>query len=442
MYTDPTGHWRSAKEARDAIELWAPEDWIDADTYSSEWNWLNNLYNRTGNDAYLQQRYLREKLTDDIRAKYSNLITATLPHDNELLNYNDYKEKHSVKKSISSVNANTNLKHEVVERDNGIQIPVPKSVVGALKTLSDLVDAFGGQPISIPMSEIGWGALQTAGGILETSGGILMYGSTLIDGPVGIAGGTYYTINGVSTTTGGISRIVNAIAGNGKGETWNFVRNGCNAFSPQYGEAIYFGTQVPGMIHGGYQLVKSGISLFRSGINKFRSWKEARAALSAGEKINSPTIFKRFLSDGSFVYDFNKLPGREGVIVPNRLTPFQMRFLQQEYGVEFALTYQLGPNKNGGGGIYRLYSGIKDRIWPNYGEDVIQIYHTHPAGYPKYASQDDMDLLGIHSNGTPQRYSKALPLDGPDIIFSKDVNDMTDVEEYVKYIMKSNGYHR
>jgi hypothetical protein len=80
------------------------------------------------------------------------------------------------------------------------------------------------------MSEVVWGSLQAVGGVAETAAGIGILATTPVDGPVGIGVGGYFTINGLSTTTGGISRIANA--GNGKGETWNFVRNGCHAMTP------------------------------------------------------------------------------------------------------------------------------------------------------------------------------------------------------------------
>lgn len=64
-----------------------------------------------------------------------------------------------------------------------------------------------------------------------------------------------------------------------------------------------------------------------------------------------------YTPDGKKVVDFNHLPGEDGFQIPRRLTADEMVYLTEEYGVEFAQVYHLGPGKNGGGGVYILYSG-------------------------------------------------------------------------------------
>ncbi|HEY9059584.1 MAG TPA: kelch repeat-containing protein [Pseudobacteroides sp.] len=121
------------------------------------------------------------------------------------------------------------------------------------------------------VKDIAEGVVETVGGLLETGAGIAMYASTPITNAPGVAAATYFTGNGLSLTAGGISRMFNA--GTGKGETWNFVRNACNSISSEYGDALYFGTQLPGIAYGGYQVVKSGYQASKSLYNSWKAYK-------------------------------------------------------------------------------------------------------------------------------------------------------------------------
>ena len=57
-----------------------------------------------------------------------------------------------------------------------------------------------------------------------------------------------------------------------------------------------------------------------------------------------------------------------------------MEFLTNEYGVEFAQVYQLGPRKNGGGGKYYIYSGNSNSVLVPVNKNTMLINHTHPGG--------------------------------------------------------------
>lgn len=290
MYFDPTGHWRSGKEAIDAWELWERQDYNTMWYYGDKWNELNELYKQTGDSSYLDQRDSYNALADDLRAKYQNLglTKASIPEGNSdgLLVY----DPNIPIKTNGSTNSSPTNVVMVVESD----------LVYAGGSACRVVNRWSLPSIPIPnifpdlphaelyidinrVGQFGLGALQTAGGVLETAGGIGMYASTVIDGPLGIAAGTYLTVNGVSTTTGGISMMVNSALGNGKGETWNFVKNGCNAISPQYGDTMYLGTQIPGIVYGGHQLVSSGMKLYKN-------WNATKTTSKAVANIYSHSL--------------------------------------------------------------------------------------------------------------------------------------------------------
>ena len=73
-------------------------------------------------------------------------------------------------------------------------------------------------------------------------------------------------------------------------------------------------------------------------------------------------VFEIIMPNGEKNVDFTKLPGSTGYQIKNRLSDKQMQYLTNEYGVEFAQVYQLGPGKNGGGGKYYIYSGTKNSV--------------------------------------------------------------------------------
>jgi hypothetical protein len=104
------------------------------------------------------------------------------------------------------------------------------------------------------------------------------------------------------------------------------------------------------------------------------------------------------------------LPGSGGVPISSRPTPLELENLTQKHGVEFAVTYKLGPGVNGGGGQYYLFSGAKGSVEVPLAADQMLIYHTHPGG-TAFASQADMNLLqALKAIGSPQRSSQIVPV--------------------------------
>jgi len=122
---------------------------------------------------------------------------------------------------------------------------------------------------------------------------------------------------------------------------------------------------------------------------------------------------------GDVVVDGASLPGRTGMAVSRRLTAAEMEGLQLSHGVEFALIYELGPGPGGGGGRYLLFSGGPTNVWFPPNGNYIWISHTHPAGYPLRASTADQNWLRLmQTNGSPQRTSTVVPLDGDPFRFN------------------------
>lgn len=94
--------------------------------------------------------------------------------------------------------------------------------------------------------------------------------------------------------------------------------------------------------------------------------------------------------------------------VPRRLSPAEMADLSRQHGVEFSLTYRVGPGRAGGGGTYWLHSGSQRRVSVPLGEDVRWIYHTHPGG-TRWASNPDLEVLDqLRRFGSPQRSSQIV----------------------------------
>ena len=134
-------------------------------------------------------------------------------------------------------------------------------------------------------------------------------------------------------------------------------------------------------------------------------------------------FFEIYTPDGERVIDFSYLPGKDGFKIPRRLTIGEMTYLTKEYGVEFAQVYHLGPGKNGGGGVYILYSGdiSSVNIAPSISPDTILINHTHPGGTP-WLSSADMRLLGFLKDiGSPQNISQIIPI-GKEYTIFYDIN--------------------
>ena len=68
------------------------------------------------------------------------------------------------------------------------------------------------------------------------------------------------------------------------------------------------------------------------------------------------------------------------MVIQNRLTPDQMMFLTDKYGVEFAQVYTLGLGKNGRNGKYYLFSGTRNSVNIPVNASIILPNHTHPGG--------------------------------------------------------------
>jgi hypothetical protein len=113
------------------------------------------------------------------------------------------------------------------------------------------------------------------------------------------------------------------------------------------------------------------------------------------------------------------LPGSSGVDIPRRPTPLDLENMTAKHDVEFAVTYELGPGKNGGGGQYRLYSGVRGQVDVPLRNDSILIYHTHPQGRA-YASEADRNLMRyLREIGSPQRSSQIVPVGGQVVRFDE-----------------------
>jgi len=109
------------------------------------------------------------------------------------------------------------------------------------------------------------------------------------------------------------------------------------------------------------------------------------------------------------------LPGSTGIPIANRPTPAQLEALTVKHDVEFAVTYQLGPGKGGGGGQYFLFSGETSAVRVPLRSDSMLVYHTHPRG-TAWASPADMDVMHyLEAVGSPQRSSQIVPV-GNDVV--------------------------
>lgn len=141
---------------------------------------------------------------------------------------------------------------------------------------------------------------------------------------------------------------------------------------------------------------------------------EGTGELAEGKLIN------RILPDGKVVKDVTELPGSIGMEIPNRLTPKEMDQLTQDYGVEFAQVYLIGPGKNGEGGYYKLFSGVHNRVNVPLGKNIILISHTHPRGTAR-PSPDDLILMELlEQAGSPQRTSQIVPVGKDPVYFDKN----------------------
>jgi hypothetical protein len=102
--------------------------------------------------------------------------------------------------------------------------------------------------LRISNGEVGWGALQIAGGAGEAMFGVSLAGAGIGGGPetgflslLAVPVGAYIGLDGVSNFVGGLSRAWNGFAGTNN--DWNFMRKTYERLSPEYGINLYNGTQ-------------------------------------------------------------------------------------------------------------------------------------------------------------------------------------------------------
>jgi hypothetical protein len=136
-------------------------------------------------------------------------------------------------------------------------------------------------------------------------------------------------------------------------------------------------------------------------------------------RLNTPTGIKNgtLNETGNKIQDLlygaragEGLPGATGVKISSRPTISELENLTAKHGVEFATIYKLGPNANGGGGQYILYSGTKKSVSIPIDKDTILVNHTHPGG-AAFASEGDIKVLNaLKKVGSPQRSSEIIPL--------------------------------
>jgi hypothetical protein len=116
------------------------------------------------------------------------------------------------------------------------------------------------------------------------------------------------------------------------------------------------------------------------------------------------------------------LPGSAGVTIDRRPTVTELENLTIKHGVEFAVTYKLGPGPKGAGGQYFLYSGEVAAVRVPVSADTILIYHTRPGG-TRWPSSADKALLELfESAGSPMRSSMVIPVGRNGLVttFTKD----------------------
>ena len=155
---------------------------------------------------------------------------------------------------------------------------------------------------------------------------------------------------------------------------------------------------------------------------QFNLYAPSTGGAAASEGLGGAAADSRAVwssSRGDVIVEGTSLPGRTGMAVPRRMTTAEMSALQQSHDADFALIYELGPGKGGGGGRYMLYSGEHARVWFPPSGNQIWISHSHPSGYALRASADDQLWLQLmQRNGSPQRYSTVVPVDNNPFRFS------------------------
>lgn len=181
-------------------------------------------------------------------------------------------------------------------------------------------------------------------------------------------------------------------------------QQGCNALADLYAEAAE-------------ELIRQ-IALV--GIGGLTGWRRAAVkpgsgvAAEAGASAITRLLYGARKGEG--------LPGSAGVTIDRRPTVTELENLTIKHGVEFAVTYKLGPGLKVAGGQYSLYSGEIASVRVPVSADTILIYHTHPGGTRWPSSADEALLELFESAGSPMRSSVVIPVGRNGLVttFTKD----------------------
>jgi hypothetical protein len=96
------------------------------------------------------------------------------------------------------------------------------------------------------------------------------------------------------------------------------------------------------------------------------------------------------------------LPGSAGVTIDRRPTVTELENLTIKHGVEFAVTYKLGPGPKGAGGQYFLYSGEVAAVRVPVSADKALLELFESAGSPMRSSM----VIPVGRNGLVTTFTK------------------------------------
>ena len=158
----------------------------------------------------------------------------------------------------------------------------------------------------------------------------------------------------------------------------------------------------------------AGAAVIGAGVKRAAgSWIARIAAKAAANDVSSIASAEESSAIRGLLYGGRvgeNLPGSEGVALPGRPSAQELANLSAKHDVEFAVTYRLGPGKNGGGGQYFLFSGTRGQVTIPIGPNIIFIAHTHPGG-TAFASPADLRVLArLRLLGSSQRSSVVIPV--------------------------------
>jgi RHS repeat-associated protein len=156
-----------------------------------------------------------------------------------------------------------------------------------------------------------------------------------------------------------------------------------------------------------------------TGIGGLTGWRRAAASPGGIAAEGGVSAITRLL------YGARKgesLPGSAGVAIERRPTVGELENLTIKHGVEFAVTYKLGPGPKGAGGQYYLYSGRAGSVHLPVTADSILIYHSHPRGIRSPSDADRALLESFEMAGSPMRSSQIVPVGWAGLVttFTKD----------------------